>query len=481
MIVFYLLTSLLVPFASILDTHFILNLVFHMLQPYPYLNFHWKMKILGNDITYSLDMILFLLSILRFSSFTTIFSFWYIFTSHRSTRIFNHFNGKNINKGIDWGFAFKVTTKYFNLLSLIPIFMIIIYLYGLVFKVVEDFDPDGVYTRFNNITNCLWFILVTMTTIGYGDFTPATMIGRIIIVTCCIVGVFMISLIFSSFVVLTDLENSELEAYNQIEYFYLKDKNKAEHESYLNDFISYKINKLRRHSSSGIDALVEKYKLEIKKKRIQQIKRKNGSEKKVLENFSNAITKSWEKVDEYLINFSNISPRLLSNCDVLSEKGPLLRDELKSSQKLSFQIFNLAKFFNRCGGMIEITDGNLVNSKTMIQTEKLNKAILSFTKVYNNRKIKCVNLKQVEKGDRLDTFFNLDYVLKLQNRSPEKILYDSSLVNQNEIKLKSSIIANKSITVENFNDSSTIKNNSENLETLDELKVIDEELSDWDN
>ena len=453
-----------------------------MLQPYPYLNFHWKMKILGIDVTYSLDMILFIISIFRFSSFITIFSFWYIFTSERSARIFNHFNGKNIKKGLDWGFSFKVTTKYFNLLSLIPIFMIVIYLYGLVFKVVEDFDPEGVYTRFNNITNCLWFILVTMTTIGYGDFTPATMIGRIIIVTCCIVGVFMISLIFSSFVVLTDLENSELEAYNQIEYFYFKDKNKAEYESYLNDFISYKINKLRRNSSSGLDALVEKYKLEIKKKRImQQIKNKKGSEKKVLEKFSNAITKSWEKVDEYLINFSNISPRLLSNCDDLKDKGPSLRDELKSSQKLSFQIFNLAKFFNRCGGLLEITDGNLLNSKTMIQTEKLNKAILSFTKVYNHRKSKCVHLKEKEKSDRLDTFYNLDYVLKLQNRSPDKPSNDSSTNSQNEIKVKSSIIANKSITFENFYDSSTKKNNLENIETLDALKVIDEELSDWDN
>jgi hypothetical protein len=227
-----------------------------MIQPYPYLNFNWKMKILGNEVTYSIDMILLILSIFRFSEFIKIFSFWYIFTSERSTRIFNLLNGNYLRKSTNWGFSFKVTTKYFNLLSLIPIFMIVIYLYALVFKVVEDFDPEGVYTRFNNITNCLWFILVTMTTIGYGDFTPVTMIGRIIIVTCCIVGVFMISLIFSSFVVLTDLENSELEAYNQIEYFYLKDQNQAEYNSYLNDFIRYKFNKLRRNNCLGVDELV---------------------------------------------------------------------------------------------------------------------------------------------------------------------------------------------------------------------------------
>jgi hypothetical protein len=215
---------------------------------------------------------------------------------------------------------------------------------------------------------------------------------------------------------------------------------------------------------------------------MKKIKKKKGSEKKVLEDFSSAITKSWEKVDEYLINFSNISPKLLSNSDLLKDEGPLLRDELKSSQKLSFQIFNLAKFYNSCGGLFEITDINLVNPQNMIKSEKLNKAIISFIKVYNHRKIVNTPSKENGKSDNLDKFFNLENVLKLKNRSSGKFSFnDCSSITEDEIKVKSSIIPHKSIPSGNFKEPSTTLNNVENLEKINPLGVIDEELSDWDN
>lgn len=439
------------------------------------------MKILGNDITYSIGMILFVLSIIRFAAFVKIFSFWYIFTSERSRRIYNLLNDNYFLNKINWGFSFRVTNKYYNLMCLIPIFMILIYLYALVFKTFEDFDTDGVYTRFNNISNCIWFILVTMTTIGYGEYTPVTMVGRMIIVTCCIVGVFMISLIFSSFVVLTDLENSEQNAFDQIEYFYMKDRNKDEYQKYLNELIKYKLNKKKK--SPGIENLIERFKLDMKRKGIINRKlKKDYSENKVLEDFGIAICKSWERVDEYLINFSKLSPDLLSECEHMKNDGPLLRDQLKSSQKLSFQIFNLAKFNNTCGSLFEIKDLDLINSKSMIQSERLYKALKSFIKVYGSKKVNPA-LKENGNSDKFDEFFDLENLKNIFNKLPMSPVKHTNTPSDNYFHIKSSIILNNNQTSgnnDNHNTSLTVSK-ADDLNHINSLDVIDEEISEFDN
>ncbi len=51
-------------------------------------------------------------------------------------------------------------------------------------------------SQFANIWNCLWWTLVTMTTVGYGDMVPVTVAGRVIGVLCMIGGpVLMVTLV----------------------------------------------------------------------------------------------------------------------------------------------------------------------------------------------------------------------------------------------------------------------------------------------
>ena len=45
----------------------------------------------------------------------------------------------------------------------------------------EEFGAD-VY-----ITNAMWFIFITMTTVGYGDISPDTNVGRFFSVLACFV------------------------------------------------------------------------------------------------------------------------------------------------------------------------------------------------------------------------------------------------------------------------------------------------------
>lgn len=56
---------------------------------------------------------------------------------------------------------------------------------GTIMYMVEGTQPD---TAFNNIPNCIYWAIVTMTTVGYGDITPETPVGRFISACVMLIG-----------------------------------------------------------------------------------------------------------------------------------------------------------------------------------------------------------------------------------------------------------------------------------------------------
>ena len=47
--------------------------------------------------------------------------------------------------------------------------------------------------NFDSIANCMWYVIVTMATVGYGDYFPLSYMGRIIGMVSCFWGVFTLS------------------------------------------------------------------------------------------------------------------------------------------------------------------------------------------------------------------------------------------------------------------------------------------------
>ena len=67
--------------------------------------------------------------------------------------------------------------------------------------------------RFKNITTAMWNVIITLTTVGYGDYYPKTNCGRIIGIITAFWGVFFVSLFVVALTNTLDLEESELRAF----------------------------------------------------------------------------------------------------------------------------------------------------------------------------------------------------------------------------------------------------------------------------
>ena len=48
---------------------------------------------------------------------------------------------------------------------------------------------------FENIWNSLWWTIVTMTTVGYGDMAPSTLTGRLLAIIIMLSGIILVALI----------------------------------------------------------------------------------------------------------------------------------------------------------------------------------------------------------------------------------------------------------------------------------------------
>ena len=54
----------------------------------------------------------------------------------------------------------------------------------------DDSDnAQNVTTSITSIPDAMWFSIITMTTVGYGDVTPSTIFGKIIAAICAVSGI----------------------------------------------------------------------------------------------------------------------------------------------------------------------------------------------------------------------------------------------------------------------------------------------------
>lgn len=116
-------------------------------------------------------------------------------------------------------FAIKAYLKYHSLIVLTLSFFISTLIFGWAVRQFERVTPPLIQTsihKFDNFWNSLWCMVLTMTTIGYGDIYPSTHLGRLVTIIAGIWGVFVLSLFVVTLNNITQLTKKEHNSYEEI-------------------------------------------------------------------------------------------------------------------------------------------------------------------------------------------------------------------------------------------------------------------------
>ena len=134
----------------------------------------------------------------------------------------------NVNANNNIHFALKCELKNRPFTMLFIIFFSSILLFGFSLRTFEYFLVEkgflyGNYEgegndqdKLKDLINSIWLIIVTMTTVGYGDFFPNENYGRLICLMSYLIGCLSVSLTVVSLAIISEFNESELKAYSII-------------------------------------------------------------------------------------------------------------------------------------------------------------------------------------------------------------------------------------------------------------------------
>jgi succinate-acetate transporter protein len=89
--------------------------------------------------------------------------------------------------------------------------MISLFQMGFCIRIFERPLSEASGQDFNLFSNTFWNVLVTMTTVGYGDYYAKTLVGRIMGLFIAFWGVFIVSLFTVTLANLFDFDQGEMK------------------------------------------------------------------------------------------------------------------------------------------------------------------------------------------------------------------------------------------------------------------------------
>ena len=202
-------------FGTSLFGYFILEVILACLHP----NLLFKNKYITTSQQYNLKIVIYnvndffiLIQSLRLSYLIVIVAICSEFYSARADRVC-----KMMGKKLDLFFAFRALFIRYRPLMLGYCSIIISLMLAYMLKIINQ--PLPIKNNFKTFGQYFWYVVETMTTIGYGDAFPETTMGRIIGCICAIAGTIVVALIvsfFNSKIHLTKQEKYSLKFLNKI-------------------------------------------------------------------------------------------------------------------------------------------------------------------------------------------------------------------------------------------------------------------------
>lgn len=131
----------------------------HLLQPYPFVKYEWQMKILGSEVTYTINLVLYFLSMFRVYIIVKVVRYWNLYSKVRSKKILKFFD-RYSNSDV-FSYKANLSQRGFITLTLLAGFTLI--LFSLLLKAVEYY-VNNPQSKFYYYWNSLWLLVVTMCT-----------------------------------------------------------------------------------------------------------------------------------------------------------------------------------------------------------------------------------------------------------------------------------------------------------------------------
>ena len=324
------------PYKNFFETSLykfcIIELIFAILHP----NILFKNKYYTTSqkynlkrITYNVNDIFSLVQWIRLIYIIINASIFTNFYSSRADRIC-----KMMSRRLDLLFAFRALFIRHTASVLIFAFLIICSALAYMLKVIsEPINYTSDKPSFNNFGNCFWYVLITMTTVGYGDMYPKTTLQRII---CCIIafsGILVIALLVSFFQERLNLSSQEKNTLNFQKRVDDKEEMMKVSAKYFRDNMLYIINKKKMENGIFKDDRANKNKLISLLKNIIDSKRKYKSlHHKFHINFrmGNEVDEIKRKID----NLDFVGSDLTTNISIIDNKVKDLMELLNHYTKV---------------------------------------------------------------------------------------------------------------------------------------------------
>ena len=86
-------------------------------------------------------------------------------------------------------------------------------IFGFQLRLFERQLSEASGQNFTNLNNCMWNVIITLTSVGYGDLYPKTFFGRIVGIIVCFWGVFIVSCFVVTVTNMLEFSGLENKAY----------------------------------------------------------------------------------------------------------------------------------------------------------------------------------------------------------------------------------------------------------------------------
>jgi Ion channel len=200
----------------------LIEILVYSIHPLPFINYDFEFKQLNGTLCVSLREISTSLMVFRVFILLRLLQHYSKWTSEHSSAICDSYGAKSTIF-----YSLKALLREKPIQMIMPLMGISLLSMSFALRTYEkNFRSDNNTQDYSYIWNSMWLVMLTMTTVGYGDFYPKTHAGRFIASISAAWGIFLVSLAILSLTNMAILSKGQTKSYAFLKKIELKNKGK---------------------------------------------------------------------------------------------------------------------------------------------------------------------------------------------------------------------------------------------------------------